>query len=49
MIEIALHSDGSERVPTVRRFPLHLSACTLSMYPGIGAVSATGTTTMSSP
>ncbi len=40
MIELKLHSDGSERVPYQSgAFPLHLSVCTLSMYPGMSCVS----------
>ena len=40
MLELSLHSDGSERVPyRCAAFPLHLSSCALSMYPGMRCVS----------
>ena len=36
MVELRLHSDGSERVPyRSESFPLHMSRCALSMYPGM--------------
>jgi len=40
MPELFLHSDGSERVPyRSEAFPLHLSNCALSMYPGMCCIS----------
>jgi AraC-like DNA-binding protein/mannose-6-phosphate isomerase-like protein (cupin superfamily) len=40
MIELKLYSDGSERVPyRSGAFPLHVSSCALSMYPGMRCVS----------
>lgn len=40
MIELSVQSDGLERVPYKSGdFPLHLSGCALSMYPGLRCVS----------
>ena len=40
MIELKFHSDGSERVPYLSdTFPLYVSSCALSMYPGMRCVS----------
>ena len=40
MIQLSLQSDGSENVPyRSAAFPLHMSTCSLSMYPGMRCIS----------